>query len=242
MRLDGYEKALIGVLAASVILGFRDRLVYSPLAARVVEEEGKIQNARRRIAMEDTARFVDENMPSLQESQDKFDLFQISLAAARVKGLYCEFGVGDGTTVNYISKRVPHQTVHGFDSFEGLPESWRSGFGSGAFAVVRIPAVNANVRLHKGWFDKTVPEFRAATSEPLAFAHMDADLYSSTKTVLDGLGDRVVPGTVLQFDEFFGYPGWRQGEYRAFREFTESRQLRWKYLGYSAQQVAVMFE
>lgn len=244
MPLDGYEKVLVGLFGAALIFAYREPLIYAPVARGIGDQMGAegIQQARQRIALEDTARFVDENMPSLQESWDKFALFKISLAAAKLKGLYCEFGVGDGTTVNYFSALVPGQTVHGFDSFEGLPESWREGFDRRSFAQPGLPAVNANVRLYKGWFDKTVPEFHAATSGPLAFAHMDADLYSSTKTVLDAMADRVVPGTVLQFDEFFGYPGWRQGEYKAFMEFTGSRHLRWTYLGYSAEQVAVRFE
>ncbi len=36
---------------------------------------------------------------------------------------------------------------------------------------------------------------------------MAADLYSYTKTVRNGLADRIVPGTIIQFDEFFCYPG-----------------------------------
>jgi len=40
--------------------------------------------------------------------------------------------------------------------------------------------------------------------------HMGA--YSSTKTVFDTLADRIVPGTVIVFDEFFNYPGSKRGE------------------------------
>ena len=71
--------------------------------------------------------------------------------------------------------------------------------------------------------------------------HMDADLYSSTKTVFDILGDRVVPGTVIVFDEFFNYPGWREGEYKAFQEFVATRRLEFTYIGYCRydEQVAV---
>ena len=39
--------------------------------------------------------------------------------------VYCEFGVYKGETINFIASKIPH-TVHGFDSFEGLPEVWRA--------------------------------------------------------------------------------------------------------------------
>jgi hypothetical protein len=46
--------------------------------------------------------------------------------------LWLEFGVANGTTINYISKFTTDK-VYGFDSFEGLPEKWRDGFDKGAF-------------------------------------------------------------------------------------------------------------
>jgi hypothetical protein len=71
--------------------------------------------------------------------------------------------------------------------------------------------------------------------------HVDCDLYSSTQTVFRHLKDRIVPGTVIAFDEFFNYPGWQDGEAKAFREFIESSGRRFEYLGYVAtsQQLAV---
>lgn len=51
----------------------------------------------------------------------------------------------------------------------------------------------------KGWFDETLPKFAAEVEGPAAFLHVDCDLYSSTRTVFEALGDRVVPGTVIVF-------------------------------------------
>ena len=46
----------------------------------------------------------------------------------------------------------------------------------------------AAVALHNGWFEDTVPAFLAARpGVPVAFLHADADLYSSTATVLRAL-------------------------------------------------------
>jgi hypothetical protein len=71
--------------------------------------------------------------------------------------------------------------------------------------------------------------------------HMDADLYSSTKCVFDLLFDRMVPGTVLQFDEYFNYPGWQEHEHKAFTEFVDAHKVKFEYLGYvpDHQQIAV---
>ena len=74
--------------------------------------------------------------------------------------------------------------------------------------------------------------------------HIDCDLYESTRYVLAQLADRIVPGTVIVFDEYINFPGWQKDEYRAFREFTETTGKCYRYLGQvpSHQQVAVVIE
>ena len=62
-------------------------------------------------------------------------------------------------------------------------------------------------RLVAGLFEDTLPAFLAETDDAIAFLHVDSDLYSSAKTVLDLTGDRLAPDAVLVFDEFFNYPG-----------------------------------
>ena len=57
--------------------------------------------------------------------------------------------------------------------------------------------VRSNVRLYRGWFEDTLPAFCEQHPGPIAFLHLDADLYSSTRTVFDLLGDGIVPGTVI---------------------------------------------
>jgi hypothetical protein len=59
--------------------------------------------------------------------------------------------------------------------------------------------------------------------------------------VLDILADRIVAGTVIQFDEYFNYPGWQDGEFKAWSEFVAARHVKFEYLGYCDrnEQVAV---
>ena len=201
-----------------------------------------IDLTRHRMAAEESAAFVDEHMRTAKMHPDKFALLKTALNAVDRgrKGLYCEFGVYEGTTINFIASQVSEE-VHGFDSFEGLPEDWRSGFTKGAFKMNGLPAVGQNVRLYKGWFQDSLPGFRKDHPASIAFAHLDADLYSSTKTVFELLGDRIVAGTVLQFDEFFNYPGWKFGEQRAFQEFAAARGIEVEYIGYvpTDEQVAL---
>jgi hypothetical protein len=118
-------------------------------------------------------------------------------------------------------------------SLEGLPENWFGDFTKGRFHTEgKLPQVRPNVTLHKGWFDQTLPDFVADHPGPIAFLHVDCDLYSSTKTIFQFLGDRLVPGTVILFDEYFNYPGWRDHEHRAFTELVEERGLKCRWLAY----------
>jgi hypothetical protein len=138
---------------------------------------------------------------------------------------------------------MPERTIFGFDSFEGLPEDWRGPFSSGVFSRGgQLPVVPANVHLVKGWFDEVLPGFAAAHLGPAALLHVDCDLYSSTKCIFRELGDRIHPGTVIVFDEYFDYPGWEEHEHRAFAEFVAASGLGYRYIAYNRlhEQVAVV--
>ena len=147
-------------------------------------------------------------------------LLEDGLARRRPGGLVLEFGVYTGRSINLIAERIPlGEIVFGFDSFAGLPQDWRPGFGKGAFATA-IPEVRPNVRLVVGLFEDTLPPFLAAHAGPTSFIHVDCDLYASTRTVLDLCRDRIGAGTVIVFDEYCNYPGWQAHEHRAFLEFV----------------------
>ena len=94
-----------------------------------------------------------------------------------------------------------------------------------------LPATLDNVRLTKGWFDQTLPQFLACHPGAVAFVHLDADTYGATAYVLGKMADRLIAGSVLQFDEYLGYPGWRHGEFRAFGEFARANRVSYRYLG-----------
>lgn len=194
-------------------------------------------------ATRETAAYVCRNMYRVQSVASWQEVHDIAIDAVRLEGLVLEFGVYRARTTAYIAGKRDWQ-LHGFDSFDGLPEPWRDGFPKAKFSRQALPEVPANVTLHVGLFEDTLPEFLAALPDPpqpVAYLHVDSDLYSSAKTIFDHLGDRIVPGTVIVFDEYFNYSGWEEGEYKAFQEFVTARGLSYDYLTYNHehQQVAV---
>jgi len=123
--------------------------------------------------------------------------------------------------------------LHGFDSFEGLPEDWSTLNKKGDYSSNNnIPVAPSNVAFHKGWFEDTLPIFLSSTSEKVAFVHIDSDLYSSAKTVLDCLASRIKRGTIVLFDEYINYDGWNEHEFKAFKEFCKDNKVTYKYLAY----------
>jgi len=154
-------------------------------------------------------------------------------------GVLCEFGVNYGHSLRIIAGKFPKRSVHGFDSFVGLPEKWALGYDKGFFDQKGIlPTVPSNVQLHAGWFNATVgAAMRSlATATPnltVAFAHIDCDLYSSTRDVLQQLKPWLGVGTLLLFDEFFGYAEWREHEYKAWTEFATKENLKFRFVAHT---------
>jgi predicted O-methyltransferase YrrM len=185
--------------------------------------------------------YVKHNMYNCIRLQGALPTLDVALEHCCIAGLFLEFGVFKGYTINYMSNKITEKTFYGFDSFEGLPEKWRTGYDKSAFDIQgQLPIVNGNVELMKGWFDKTLPSFLESNEGPVSFLHIDCDLYSSTKTVLDLLKDRIVTGTIIVFDEYFNYPGWELHEYKAFQEFVNANNITYKYLAFNSKHEQVV--
>ena len=102
-----------------------------------------------------------------------------------------------------------------------------------------LPLVSSNVQLVKGWFDETLPDFLLKEPGLVKIMHIDGDTYEAATAVLDIIEDRLISGSIIIFDEYFGYLGWKDGEYKAFQELVERKKLRYRYLGFSENSVAV---
>ena len=195
----------------------------------------------QRRASESTADYVLKNMAKTKAVYSKEEIlyFAVEEAVNNSTSLAMEFGVYEGHTINQIANQWKGG-VFGFDSFEGLPEDWRTGFESGRFAIENIPKVPSNTRLIKGWFDDTLPDIIDNIDGELTLLHIDSDLYSSAATIFSCLANHISSGCVIIFDEYFNYPNWEQGEFKAFQEFVSQHGIDYEYLAYNASHEQVV--
>lgn len=191
-----------------------------------------IVHAADQRATRDAAALVHDQMLTARRFADPYLTLEYALSQVAGAGMALEFGVYSGTTLRMISGALAGRGVYGFDSFEGLPEAWRTGFDAGHFDVTELPDVG-DAELIVGWFDRTLPGFLARHPGPVAFLHVDSDLYSSARTVLELVGPRLEPGSIVVFDEYFNYPSWQRHEYRAWQEHVERTGLQYSYLAYT---------
>jgi predicted O-methyltransferase YrrM len=199
-----------------------------------------ILNSQDTVAAKDSATFALEHMPTASVFWHPHDTLRFALGEIKGPGSALEFGVATGETLKIIADAVASdRTVVGFDVFTGLPETWRTGFPAGEFAQREVPDV-PGAQIVVGLFEDELPGFLDRNEEQIAFMHVDCDLYSSTKTVLDLTGDRLAPDAVLVFDEFFNFPGWQRHEYRAWTEFIEGSGRTFEYLAYTGNNEQVV--
>jgi hypothetical protein len=153
-----------------------------------------------------------------------------------VAGDFLEAGVCQGGAAIFlralqVAHGEEHRTTWLADSFEGLPEpSLEQDRGYDFREAVQpwlaagLEAVKDNfrtygllsdeVRFLPGWFAETLPN---APVGPLAILRIDADLYLSTRQVLDALYDKVEPGGFVVVDDYHAFRPCRAAvdEYRA---------------------------
>ena len=233
--LNSLKIAVMFLLDRTVVPVFR----YLSMRVQHTDLADALVSSVQMHAIESAVRYAEEKMTYALMFKTRVELWDYVLEKVRPTGLCAEFGVWKGDSINYFARKLP--TVYGFDSFEGLKEEWTGwAFAKGTFdRKGKLPQVRKNVFLLKGWFDVTVPPFLAQHPEPFSFVHIDCDTYESTELVLNLLGSRLLSGTVVIFDEYFGYRGWELGEFKAWIEYTQQTGTSYKYLAFSMHQVAV---
>ena len=187
----------------------------------------------------------------------RMEHLRTALTAAMLRGrggLFLEFGVQRGDALNFLASLNRSIFWHGFDSFTGMPPddkrdeerarrkpvSWRKG---GYSLQGRMPKVAKNVMLHPGFFNVSVPfwmdavkrfGFQGNPNPFVSFAHLDADLYSSTIDVLEAMASKCLlrEGTVLSFDELFGHPSVKQLEWRALLDASHRWCFRFRFVSF----------
>jgi hypothetical protein len=209
-----------------------------------------VQSAVLELSIRDTASYVYQNLTQAMRFQTRQEIWAYSLAQpilrtnerATPPPLVLEFGVWKGESANFFAQNLPNSNVFGFDSFEGLEEDWYGhDLPKGTFDLGGVlPKVEDNVTLIKGWFENTLPNFKQQIGEGrIGLLHMDADTYKPTSFVLNFLSSNISSGTIVIFDEYFGYPNWRQHEFKAWQEFVLSHNVKYRYIAYSEMQCAI---
>jgi len=133
------------------------------------------------------------------------------VALRQTPGDIAEFGVATGETaremIAYLEAAGSGATAHLFDTYTGLPtphpedaiDARVTGRYAGSEAQVRetLREVRQFV-LYPGRFAEGAAAFEA----PLAFAHIDADLYTGTRDALAVCQRCVVPGGLVVVDDY----------------------------------------
>jgi len=161
-----------------------------------------------KIAIIESAIYANENFNTAIyfEQRKQLHEFLLHKIVKKDNSVILEFGVYKGESINFFASKLPEIEFTGFDSFEGLEEDWPGfNYQKGMFSTMgKIPKVEQNVNLVKGWFIDTLPNFVRSSlpGKHLAMLHLDADTVTPTRFVLGELQDYIVTGTVVLFDEF----------------------------------------
>lgn len=174
---------------------------------------------------------------------DVHSLVAFFVCAQRFHGHYLEFGVGEGRSAVAAIRAHQRYNPRGtdqfflFDSYQGLPPLEGADVGSpvfheGQFAFsqdqVREKLVkygawsDDRVHLVPGYFDESLPKFDTERFGGLLanVVHIDVDLNTSTRTVLDWVQPFLRQGTILMFDDWNCFDAsWEKGERGAVREW-----------------------
>jgi hypothetical protein len=187
------------------------------------------------MATVESAKLSQESMAAAKNLVTRSNLLDYAIKKVSIDGLWMEFGVYKGKSIKKIAAQTTAE-IFGFDSFEGLPKDWILSYQQGDFSLEgSLPEdLPSNVQLVKGLFSETLPAFLEEHDDPVAFLHIDCDLYTSTQTVLSELQGRIKTGTIILFDEFFNFPQWQKHEYRAFMEFIAETKFSYEYIGFAS--------
>lgn len=202
---------------------------------------GVINNLNR-IAMEESTSYFKKFESEIMLFHRREDLWDYTLNYISDSGLILEFGVWYGRSINYMAKKLKNRNFVGFDSFEGLQEDWFGTWMPKNFfdQKGKLPKVPKNVKLIKGWFNKTLPNFLNENKDQFAIIHIDCDTYYSTKEIFELIGKQIKKGSIIIFDEYHGNPGWKEGEFKAFKEFVTKNKIKYKYIGITNKQCSVL--
>ena len=145
-----------------------------------------------------------------------------------LEGDIVELGVYRGGVLKKMAEKCSDKMCYGFDTFEGLPEKdWipseihpPGDFDKTAFEQTKS-FMPENVILIPGYFPDTADNLDITK---ICFAHVDFDYEKGTKSAIDWLLPRMVPGGIIVFDDYLWYkcPGVEKAIKEAGLQITQS--------------------
>lgn len=157
--------------------------------------------------------------------------------------VFFEFGCHSGRTFSAAIRAareiniLDEASFYAFDSFEGLPNTtqedgiFKTGTfytGEDDFKIALKKQANFNLDnkyICKGFYSNSLTKDLQNNMPKIGVVHIDVDIYSSAKEVLNFIKPLLVKGSVLIFDDYYCFPaGSNQGECKALNEFLEENQ------------------
>ncbi len=232
--------------AGSAALGWIGRIIRQAIegpvgtVVRFASLDHNVLDVLERRAVQESADYIAAAMPGALGLRSREALWDFALRNAEHDGLWLEFGVFKGYSLNYLARRTDTR-LFGFDSFHGLQEDWKGGgHARGTFDLAgRLPRVRSNVSLLVGWFGDTLPGFLAANPGPVSLLHLDCDTYEATADVLRLIVDRLTAKTVVILDDYLGFRGYRESQFRAWAEFVATHGLAYRYAAFNRHAVVI---
>lgn len=163
------------------------------------------------------------------------------------RGAYVECGVWRGGMSAAIAEvlETDHE-FHLFDSFEGLPEAkeidgknaiaWQADKNSANYfdnckaevdyAIQAMKIANkVNYKIHKGWFNQTLPHYKG---DKIAILRLDGDWYDSIMDSLKNLYPNVIQNGIIVLDDYGTWDGCTRAVHDFLSEIkSTSKILQW---------------
>ena len=161
--------------------------------------------------------------------------------------LFLEFGVAGATSTNHFAKLLSNtnEKIYGFDAFLGLQEDWVGmlrGRTAGAYSYYGdLPKVLNNVELVVGWLQDTLSDFLNSKQEQkIVFAHFDMDTYLPGKFGLEMIKPYLVCGSIILFDDFYGFPGWKNSDFKSLNEIFNTDEYEFIAFSHTAAAIRIL--
>lgn len=113
-----------------------------------------------------SADYYNLDMSTAIACKTKHDLLRRSMSLRATGGLVLEFGVASGEAINLLAENTTEK-VFGFDSFEGLPDDWRTGYTAGRRTT--FPHRKKQCRVNQRPVRRHFANFRILTAKYVRF-------------------------------------------------------------------------